>query len=171
MTASQRPQRPVGQENNGRPGRPARQDRAVGRALHVPRIFGVFVQGRNLDRSLSFYRDVLGLECYWKDDTLALLRSRGDGARTLVIREIGERARHGLGEPGASRIAFRVTDAADLDRAEELLTQHAVHYHRCHDGDAAWLSTRDPDGLRVVLLHADEASLAAAPPPQLYWQE
>jgi hypothetical protein len=46
-----------------------------------------------------------------------------------------------------------------------------VHYHRCHDGDAAWLSTRDPDGLRVVLLHADEASLAAAPPPQLYWQE
>jgi catechol-2,3-dioxygenase len=171
MNASQRPQSPARTGGNGQPGRLARQDRAHRRALQVTRIFGVFVQARDLDRSLSFYQDVLGLECRWKDDTLAVLRSRGDDARTLVIREIGQRARHGLGEPGVSRIAFRVTAAADLDRAEELLTHRAVHHYRYHDGDIAWLSVRDPDGLHVVLLHGDDAALAAAPPPQLYWYE
>lgn len=39
---------------------------------------------------MSFYRDGLGLEVDWKDDVLAVLRSPGDTAHALVIREVAE---------------------------------------------------------------------------------
>ena len=55
----------------------------------MSRIFAAYVQVGDLKRSLSFYRDGLGLEVDWQDDVLAVLRSPGDTAHALVIREVG----------------------------------------------------------------------------------
>jgi catechol 2,3-dioxygenase-like lactoylglutathione lyase family enzyme len=40
-------------------------------------LFGVYLQVGDLDRSLSFYRDVLGLEVVWNHGALAVLHGHG----------------------------------------------------------------------------------------------
>ena len=39
-------------------------------------LFGVYLQASDLDRSLSFYRDVPALEVVWNDGALAVLHSQ-----------------------------------------------------------------------------------------------
>jgi catechol-2,3-dioxygenase len=63
-------------------------------------LFGVYLQVGDLDRSLSFYRDVLTLEVVWNDGALAVLHGHRAPADSLVIREIGKAARHNVGEAG-----------------------------------------------------------------------
>jgi catechol-2,3-dioxygenase len=132
-------------------------------------MFAAYVQVGDLERSLSFYRDGLGLEVNWKDDVLAVLRSPGDMAYALVIREVGGGARHAVGEAGVARLGWQVTDPADLDRAEERLASHAVPYQRFHEMDAERIVTHDPDGLSVIVFRAAEPSLTGRPPMSLYW--
>lgn len=45
----------------------------------MPGIFTAYLQVSDLERSLSFYQDGLGLEVEWNDGTLAVLRSPGAG--------------------------------------------------------------------------------------------
>jgi hypothetical protein len=52
-----------------------------------------------------------------------------------------------------------MTHPADLDAAEERLSQHAVHYQRPQT-DADRIFRRDPDGLTVILFHAGEQAPA-----------
>jgi catechol 2,3-dioxygenase-like lactoylglutathione lyase family enzyme len=135
----------------------------------LSRIFAAYVQVGDLKRSLSFYRDGLGLEVDWQDDVLAVLRSPGDTAHALVIREVGGGARHTVGEAGVARLGWQVTDPADLDSAEERLASHAVPYQRLHETDADRIVTHDPDGLSVVVFRAAEPSVTGRPPMSLYW--
>ena len=62
----------------------------TGSAAQPPGLFGCYLQVADLDRSLSFYRDVLALEVEWSDGMLAVLHSRRVPADSLVIREIGK---------------------------------------------------------------------------------
>jgi catechol 2,3-dioxygenase-like lactoylglutathione lyase family enzyme len=132
-------------------------------------IFGVYLQVPDLDRSLSFYRDVLAMEVVWNDGALAVLHGRDEPADTLVIREIDETARHDLGEAGVTRVFWRVRDSVGLDRAEELLIRQEVHYQRHSDTNVDGITVRDPDGLEIVLLRISEQVRAGAPPAWLYW--
>ena len=132
-------------------------------------IFTAYLQVSDLERSLSFYQDGLGLEADWNDGTLAVLRSPGTPAHTLVLREVGDGAGRRLGEVGVTRIAWQMTRPADLDDAEERLSQHAVRYQRFREADADRIVMRDPDGLTVILFHADEPSPTGKPPASLYW--
>ena len=136
----------------------------------MSKTFAAYVQVGDLERSLSFYRDGLGLEVNWKDDVLAVLRSPGDTAHALVIREVGGGgARHAVGEAGVARLGWQVTDTADLDSTEERLASHAVPYQRFHETDAERIVTHDPDGLSIILFQAAEPSLTERPPMSLYW--
>ena len=132
-------------------------------------IFTAYLQVSDLERSLSFYRDGLGLEAEWNDGTLAVLRSAGSAAHTLVLREIGGGAERRPGEVGVTRLAWQMTQPADLDDAEERLSQHAVRYQRSREADADRIVLRDPDGLTVILFHAGEPGLTGKPPASLYW--
>ena len=91
-------------------------------------IVSVYLQVGDLGRSLSFYRDGLGLEVAWNDDTLAVLHGPDESASTLVLREVGGDAKQGLGQTGVTRIGWQVTSSADLDRAEERLTGQGAEY-------------------------------------------
>jgi catechol 2,3-dioxygenase-like lactoylglutathione lyase family enzyme len=132
-------------------------------------IFSVYIQVGNLERSLSFYRDALGLEVAWSDDMLAVLRGPGDSAATLVIREVSGGARPGFGQAMVARIGWQVASSADLDSAAERFAQHDVQYERLDDADGGRIATSDPDGLRVILFLPGEPSLTTKPPPFLYW--
>jgi catechol 2,3-dioxygenase-like lactoylglutathione lyase family enzyme len=135
----------------------------------MPRIFGVYLQVADLNRSLSFYRDVLALKVDWNDGELAVLHGPVESADTLVLRQIGDDARHDLGEAGVTRVFLHVRDSADLDRAEDCLTREEVRYHRHRDTSAEGIGVRDPDGLEIVLLWIREKVPAKAPPAWLYW--
>jgi catechol 2,3-dioxygenase-like lactoylglutathione lyase family enzyme len=132
-------------------------------------IFSMYLQVDDLDRSLSFYRDGLGLEAAWNDGMLAVLRGAGETEANLVLREIPGHARQGLGQAGVTRIGWQVTSTADLDRAEERLTRHGAQYQRVDGTDGGRIVTHDPDGLSVILFLPGEASLAGKPPPFMYW--
>lgn len=132
-------------------------------------IFTAYLQVGDLERSLAFYRDGLGLEAEWNDGTLAVLRSAGSAAHTLVLREIGGGAERRPGEVGVTRLAWQMAQPADLDDAEERLSQHEVRYQRLREADADRIVMRDPDGLSVILFHAGEPALTGKPPASLYW--
>ena len=135
----------------------------------MPGIFTAYLQVSDLERSLAFYRDGLGLEADWNDGTLAVLRSPGTAAHTLVIREVGDGAGRRLSEVGVTRIAWEMTHPADLDAAGERLSEHAVRYQRLREADADRIVMRDPDGLSVILFHAGEPTPTGKPPASLYW--
>jgi catechol-2,3-dioxygenase len=137
--------------------------------VHMPGIFTAYLQVKDLERSLSFYRDGLGLEVEWNDGTLAVLRNPGAAAHTLVMREVGDGAERGLGGVGVTRIAWEMTQPAELDDAEERLSHHAVHYQRLREADADRIVLRDPDGLTVILFHAVGPTPTGKPPASLYW--
>ena len=132
-------------------------------------LFGIYVQAGDLDRSLSFYRDVLALEVVWNDGALAILHGHRPPADSLVIREIGQAARHSRGEAGVTRVLWRVGTPADLDRAEERLTGQQVPYQRHRDAEMDGITLHDPDGLEIVLLWMGEKGPATGPPAWLYW--
>jgi catechol-2,3-dioxygenase len=137
--------------------------------VHMSGIFTAYLQVGDLERSLSFYRDGLGLESDWNDGTLAVLRSPGTAAHTLVLREVGDGAERRLGEVGVTRLAWQMNHPAELDDAEGRLSQHAVGYQRFREADADRIVMRDPDGLTVILFHADEPAPTGKPPASLYW--
>ena len=132
-------------------------------------IFTAYLQVSELERSLSFYRDGLGLEAEWNDGTLAVLRSPGTASHALVLREVGDGAERRLGEVGVTRLAWQMTNPADLDDAEERLSRHAVRHQRLREADADRIVMRDPDGLSVILFHAAGPTPTGKPPTSLYW--
>jgi len=134
-----------------------------------PMIFSMYLQIRDLDRSLSFYRDALGLEVAWNDDMVAVLRGTGETAANLILRAVGRETKPGVGQAGVTRIGWQMTSSAEFDSAEERLKRHGGQYQRTNVGDGGRIVTRDPDGLEVVLFLAKEPSLAGKPPPFIYW--
>jgi catechol 2,3-dioxygenase-like lactoylglutathione lyase family enzyme len=137
---------------------------------HPSGLFGVYLQVGDLDRSLSFYRDVLALEVVWNDGALAILHGRRAPADSMVIREIGKAAaRHHTGEAGVTRVLWRAGDPAELDGAEELLTRQQVPYRRHRDTEVDGITMHDPDGLEIVLLWTGEKVPATGPPAWLSW--
>lgn len=134
----------------------------------LPGIFGVYIQVSDLDRSLTFYRDVLALELDWSDRDIAVMHSSQEPADALVLRQVGEGARRDLGEPGVTRVLWRAANSADVDRAEEYLTGLEVPCRRHTEEHVDGLTLRDPDGVEFVLLCSDQES-SAEPPSWLYW--
>jgi catechol 2,3-dioxygenase-like lactoylglutathione lyase family enzyme len=133
-----------------------------------PGIFGVFVQVSNLDRSLTFYRDVLALELDWTDGALAVMHSPVTLGDALVLRQVGEGARRDLGEPGVTRVLWRAADPGDLDRAEVYLTSLDVPHQRHRAENSDGLTLRDPDGVEFVLLCGTHEA-RTDPPSWLRW--
>jgi catechol-2,3-dioxygenase len=132
-------------------------------------LFGVYLQVGDLDRSLSFYRDVLSLEVVWNDGALAVLHGHRAPADSLVIREVGKAAQPKMGEAGVTRVLWHAGDSADLDSAEELLTRRQVRYQRHRGAEVDGITMHDPDGLEIVLLWTGEKVPATGPPAWLYW--
>jgi catechol 2,3-dioxygenase-like lactoylglutathione lyase family enzyme len=132
-------------------------------------LFGIYLQAGDLDRSLSFYRDVLALEVVWNDGGLAVLHGRRTPSDSLVIREVGSTTRPNVGEAGVTRVLWHAGGPADLDSAEELLARKQVPYQRHRDTDVDGITMHDPDGLEIVLLWFGGKAPATGPPAWLYW--
>jgi len=136
--------------------------------LPAAKLFGAYCQVSNLGRSLAFYRDVMGLEVAYSDDTLAILHARNATQDSIVLRAIQDPPHH-LGDAGITRLFWRVRDNADIDIAEGLLTEHGITHSRHKEETSDGLSFRDPDGLDIILLHLQMRKADSSPPSWLSW--
>jgi catechol-2,3-dioxygenase len=109
---------------------------------------------RELDRSVSFYRELLGLNVADISSTAALLVN-DDGAE-LVLRSMGDAAQRPLGGIGVQYVIWTVASREDLDRCEQLLRDRSAHRQTRTDSGAVAVEGTDPDDIPVVIVHRDQ---------------
>jgi len=107
----------------------------------------VFV--RNLDKSVKFYTEVLGLAVVDRSPTAVLLGE--DSEPQLVLRAFGETATHPLGSLGVQYLLWLTGTREDLDRRTALLQQRSAYKETHTNGEAVTVEGRDPDDLVVMI--------------------
>lgn len=84
----------------------------------------------DLDRSIRFYRDLVGLELVARDEESAYLRCGSDHHNFVL---------HKAAEAGIARAAFKMASRADLDAAFTSFTTAGLHPARVGDAECAVL--------------------------------
>jgi catechol-2,3-dioxygenase len=107
---------------------------------------------RDLDKSVSFYRELLDLEVADSSTTAALLHS-ADGWQ-LVLRAFGENAPHSLGSIGVQYLSWSTATKADLDRRTDILRRRSAYRQTRTDRDITVVEGKDPDDLPVMIVYA-----------------
>ena len=118
---------------------------------------------RDLDRSVSFYADVLALEVADRSSTAALLAS-ADGTQ-LILRAMGSNAEHALGGIGVQYVVWTAIGKDDLERCERALKQRSAHRDTRTSEQATAVEGRDPDDIVVMIIYPgpDQAPLHELP--------
>jgi catechol 2,3-dioxygenase-like lactoylglutathione lyase family enzyme len=109
----------------------------------------MFVQ--QLDRSVGFYTEVLGLEQSDRSATAALLTSQS-GAQ-LILRSMGQNAPHALGGIGVQYVVWTAAGAGDLTRCERVLRERSAHVETRVSAGVSAVEGRDPDGTVVIVVY------------------
>jgi len=104
-----------------------------------------------LDRSVSFYLDVLGLEVADRSSTAALLIS-ASGSQ-LILRAMGANAAHALGSVGPQYVIWTAAGQDDLSRSEQVLKARSAHTETRSCEEVTAVEGRDPDGLIVIVTY------------------
>lgn len=85
----------------------------------------------DLDRSIAFYRDVVGLQLEERvGDDIAFLRCSDDHHNMVLYR---------ASEPGIKRMAFELESAQDVDRARDYIRQQGWELTEVNDDEARQL--------------------------------
>jgi catechol 2,3-dioxygenase-like lactoylglutathione lyase family enzyme len=109
----------------------------------------MFVQ--DLDRSVRFYTELLGMEVSDRSPTAALLSSPA-GAH-LILRAMGGHGGHALGAVGIQYVVWTAASQDDLGRCEQVLKKHAAHRETHVTEHAAAVEGRDPDDIVVLIAY------------------
>jgi catechol 2,3-dioxygenase-like lactoylglutathione lyase family enzyme len=115
------------------------------------RIGSVVMFVTELDRSVSFYTDVLALRVADASPTAALLVS--DDGSWLILRAMGINAGHALGSVGVQYVSWNAADKEELDRSELALKQRSAHRETRSHGTAVAVEGRDPDEITVMIVY------------------
>jgi catechol-2,3-dioxygenase len=134
-----------------------------------PRLSGVVVFVRDLDRSVSFYRELLQLEVVDSSPTAALLAIQ-DRCH-LVLRATGPSSQRALGAIGVQYVTWQMPTQADLDRAKTMLKNRSAYVDTQTIGGTTSVEGHDPDDLTVVLTYskADQLPLRELPSRIYAW--
>lgn len=118
---------------------------------HGARLGTVVMFVQDLDRSVSFYLEVLGLEVADRSPTAALLIS-AEGSQ-LVLRSMGSNAPHALGSIGVQYVIWTADGKEDLDRAEGVLRGRSARRQTRSSGEVVAVEGRDPDDIVVMITY------------------
>jgi catechol 2,3-dioxygenase len=113
---------------------------------------GVVINVADLNRSIEFYREVLGFELLSQEDQLAAVSAPGNGQpQVIVLRSFGSSPVGGARHIGLRAFILEVESADQLERiATDLDSRRLLVSRRDHSEWAAVVG-RDPDGVAVVL--------------------
>jgi catechol 2,3-dioxygenase-like lactoylglutathione lyase family enzyme len=117
----------------------------------------------DLDRSVSFYSDVLNLHVADRSATAALLI--GAKRSQLILRAMGRGAEHALGGVGVQYVIWTADDADDLARCEKVLKDRSAWRDSRTTEHVTAVEGRDPDDIVVMITYPgpDQAPLHELP--------
>jgi catechol 2,3-dioxygenase-like lactoylglutathione lyase family enzyme len=118
---------------------------------HGARLGSVVMFVQDLDRSVSFYTDVLVLEVADRSPTAALLVSAERSQ--LILRAMGSNAPHPLGSVGVQYVIWTASGQEDLDRAEGVLRGRSAHRQTRNSDGVTAVEGRDPDDIVVMIVY------------------
>jgi len=105
----------------------------------------------DLNRSVVFYQELLGLEVTTRDDEAALLVSP-DGYQ-LYLRSAGKRALHSCGAIGIQYLVWTAEDETDLQRCERVLKAQSSQVTSTTVDGFRMVEGRGPDNVPVVVTY------------------
>jgi catechol 2,3-dioxygenase-like lactoylglutathione lyase family enzyme len=113
---------------------------------------GVVMNVSDLDRSIDFYRQVLGFTLLSQEEQLAVVGASGsDRSQAIVLRAFGNSPLVGAGHIGLRSFIVEADSADQLDQiAGELETRRLLVTRREHSEWTAVVG-RDPEGVAVVV--------------------
>jgi catechol 2,3-dioxygenase-like lactoylglutathione lyase family enzyme len=114
------------------------------------RIGSVVMFVQDLDRSVSFYTELLALEVADRSPTAALLSSVS--GTQLILRAMGSGV-HSLGGVGVQYVIWTAAGQEDLDRIERVLKEHSAHLDTRASGRTTAVEGRDPDNITVIVIY------------------
>lgn len=115
------------------------------------RIGSVVMFVQQLDRSIGFYQDVLGLQVTDQSPTAALLVSP-EGSE-LILRAMGSAGAHPLGAVGVQYVIWTAADRADLDRCERVLKERSAYRDTRGSDGIVLVEGHDPDDTVVMIAY------------------
>jgi catechol 2,3-dioxygenase len=128
--------------------------------IRIERVGHVVLKVRDLERSVPFYRDVLGLREVARLDHMVFFSATGENHHDLALLEVGPQApRPGRDAVGLYHVALKIGN--DLDRlraAKAHLEAHGVRIALSNHRVSQSIYLNDPDGNGLELyVDADPA--------------
>ncbi len=113
---------------------------------------GVVMNVSDLNRSIDFYREVLGFTLLSQEDQLAAVRAPGnDQTQVIVLRALGNSPLGGARHTGLRAFIVEVESADRLEQiASDLNSRRVLDSRRVHNEWSAVVG-RDPDRAAVVV--------------------
>jgi len=113
---------------------------------------GVVMNVADLDRSIDFYREVLGFVLLSKKQQLAAVSAPGsDQPQVIVLRELGSRFVGGAGHIGLRAFILEIESADQLERIASALDSRKLLISRRDHTEWTAVVGRDPDAVAVVV--------------------
>jgi catechol 2,3-dioxygenase len=129
--------------------------------MQVKALGHVVLKVRDLERSVSFYRDVLGMKEIARYQGVMAFFSLGDNHHDLGLMQVGAHAPESdPASVGLYHVAFKVGDSLDELRAckAHLETNNVSIFGMSDHGVSQSLYLHDPDGIEIELyVDADPA--------------
>ncbi|MGH7907367.1 MAG: VOC family protein [Candidatus Binataceae bacterium] len=123
--------------------------------IHPDRIGHVVIKVRDLDRSVKFYTEVMGLELMGRvpEFKIAFLASNRRDHHEIGLMEVGEGAEESkFAQVGLLHVAFRMKNYEELSAAYKELSARGIRINATVDhGVAKGVYFPDPDGNELEL--------------------
>ena len=121
--------------------------------LQPVRIGHVVLKVRDLDRSLAFYRDLLGFRVSSEmSNVMIFLTATGENHHDLALLRVGDSAPSPLPTSvGLYHVAIQLADRDAVRAAHALLTERGLLKGTADHGVTKSLYTTDPDGNEIEL--------------------
>jgi catechol 2,3-dioxygenase len=121
--------------------------------LHPLRIGHVVLKVRDLDRSLAFYRDLLGFQVSGAmSNVMIFLTATGESHHDLALLRVGDQAPSPLPTAvGLYHVAIQLADLEAVRAAHGVLAERGLLRGAADHGVSRSLYTADPDGNEIEL--------------------
>jgi catechol 2,3-dioxygenase-like lactoylglutathione lyase family enzyme len=103
----------------------------------------------DLNKSVTFYRDVFGCEVTINKAGAVLLRA--PGGFQIYLRSVGKRAAHPSGNIGVQYLMWTTDSTETLEQFEKTLRDRGCYTYTHTDGGVTFVEGHDPDGIPAVV--------------------